>query len=100
MNNKGSRINRTGLSREENQRILQAYWQRNLRLTLTLIAIWFIAGYLVAIILAPWLNRFTFLGGPLGFWFAQNGAILIFWILILIYVIGMNRLDKTFDVQE
>jgi putative solute:sodium symporter small subunit len=42
----------------------------------------------------------TFLGGPLGFWFAQNGAIYIFWVLILVYAVGMNRLDHEFDVEE
>jgi putative solute:sodium symporter small subunit len=80
--------------------VLEAYWKRNLRLTLTLLAIWFIVGYVLAIILAPALNAFTFLGAPLGFWIAQNGAIYVFVVLILIYALAMNRMDREFGVEE
>ncbi|MEM7736666.1 MAG: DUF4212 domain-containing protein [Deinococcota bacterium] len=76
------------------------YWQANLKLTLTLLSIWFVVGYVLAIILAPLLNRITFLGGPLGFWIAQNGAIYVFVVLILVYCIRMNDLDKEHDVEE
>ncbi len=79
---------------------LQAYWDRTLRLTAGLLAVWFVVGYLLAIILAPTLNDFRFLGGPLGFWVAQNGAIYVFWLLILIYARAMNRLDREFDVHD
>jgi putative solute:sodium symporter small subunit len=54
----------------------------------------------VAILLAPWLNRFSLLGGPLGFWVAQNGAIYGFWVLILLYALGMNYLDRKYGVEE
>lgn len=94
------RMDRSGMSAEENRTVLGAYWKRNLRFTLVLLAVWFIAGYVLAILLAPLLNRLTFLGGPFGYWFAQNGAIYIFWLLILIYAVGMNRLDREFDVEE
>jgi putative solute:sodium symporter small subunit len=94
------RIDRGGLNHEENRTVLRAYWRRTLRLTLVLLSVWFIAGYLVAIFLAPSLNRITFLGGPLGFWIAQNGAIYVFWLLILLYALAMNRLDHEFDVEE
>ncbi len=80
--------------------VLERYWQRNLRLTLTLLAVWFVFGYLLAIVFAPALNRFTFLGTPLGFWMAQNGAIYVFVLLIFIYAVSMNRLDKEFGVDE
>lgn len=93
-------IRRGGMSRDENRAVLRAYWRKNLRFTLSLLAIWVVAGYVLAILLAPVLNRVTFLGGPLGFWFAQNGAIYTFWILILVYAVGMNRLDREFDVEE
>jgi putative solute:sodium symporter small subunit len=82
------------------QQQLDAYWKRTVRLTVALLAIWIIAGYGIAIFMAPTLNRVTFLGGPLGFWFAQNGAIYIFWVLILVYAIGMNRLDREHGVEE
>lgn len=76
------------------------YWKANLNLTLTLLSIWFVAGYVLSIILAPVLNNITFLGGPLGFWIAQNGAIYVFVLLILIYCIRMNSLDEEFNVNE
>jgi putative solute:sodium symporter small subunit len=79
---------------------LDAYWRRNLNLTLTLLAVWFVVGYVLAIIFAPALNAYTFLGAPLGFWIAQNGAIYVFVLLILIYAVRMNRLDEEFDVGE
>jgi putative solute:sodium symporter small subunit len=95
-----ARMNRSEMSPDDNRSALQNYWKRTLRFTLVLLAIWFVVGYLASIVFAPTLNRFTFLGGPLGFWFAQNGAIYIFWLLILAYAIGMNRLDHEFDVEE
>ena len=73
------------------------YWRRNLSLTVSLLTVWFIVGYVLSILLAPWLNTFTFLGGPLGFWIAQNGAIYIFVVLILIYCIVMNKLDQEYE---
>jgi putative solute:sodium symporter small subunit len=81
-------------------RTLEAYWKRTLRLTVILLALWLLVGYGIAIFMAPTLNQLTFLGGPLGFWFAQNGAIYIFWVLILIYAVGMNRIDKAHGVEE
>lgn len=95
-----ARMNRSGMTPDENRSALGTYWKRTLRFTIVLLVIWFTVGYLAAIVFAPTLNRFTFLGGPLGFWFAQNGAIYIFWLLILAYALGMNRLDHEFDVEE
>jgi putative solute:sodium symporter small subunit len=94
------RLVRSELSVEENEVVLRKYWKLTLRLTLLLLATWFVAGYAVAIGLAPALNQVEFLGGPLGFWFAQNGAIYVFWLLILVYAIGMSRLDREFDVHD
>ena len=94
---------KTALKRElgrADQTVLDAYWKRNLRLTLTLLSIWFVVGYLLAIVVAPALNNFSFFGMPLGFWIAQNGAIYVFVLLILIYAVMMNRLDKEFGVDE
>jgi putative solute:sodium symporter small subunit len=79
---------------------LQEYWNRNLGLTIGLLAVWFVVGYVLAIVLAPQLNDATFLGGPLGFWIAQNGAIYVFLLLILIYASRMNRMDDEFGVEE
>jgi putative solute:sodium symporter small subunit len=79
---------------------LESYWKRNLGLTLTLLAIWFVVGLVLAIVLAPALNNFTFLGGPLGFWIAQNGAIYVFLVLIFVYASRMNSLDDEFGVED
>lgn len=78
----------------------EAHWRRTLRFTVILLAVWFLAGYVISIVLAPALNEIDFLGGPLGFWVAQNGAIYVFWLLILVYAVGMNRLDREFGVDE
>jgi putative solute:sodium symporter small subunit len=79
---------------------LSEYWRRTLRLTVSLLVIWFIVGYVVSILRAPTLNRVSFLGGPLGFWVAQNGGIYVFWLLILVYARRMNRLDREFGVHD
>jgi putative solute:sodium symporter small subunit len=76
------------------------YWRKNLRYLLILLTIWFAVSYGCGIILADQLNQFNFMGFPLGFWFAQQGAIYVFVILIFVYVRLMNKLDHEFDVDE
>ena len=76
------------------------YWQINLRYLAILLSIWFIVSYGCGIIFADQLNEFEFGGFPIGFWFAQQGAIYVFVILIFVYVYLMNRLDKKFGVEE
>jgi len=78
----------------------QQYWRKNLQYLAILLAIWFIVSYGCGILLADTLNQFSLGGFPLGFWFAQQGAIYVFVLLIFVYVRWMNRLDKTFDVDE
>ncbi|MBK1620045.1 hypothetical protein CKO42_16670 [Lamprobacter modestohalophilus] len=76
------------------------YWKANIRLVTILLIIWFIASYGLAILLVEPLNQFYLGGYPLGFWFAQQGSIYVFLVLIFAYAFGMNRLDKKFDVEE
>jgi putative solute:sodium symporter small subunit len=78
----------------------KSYWQKNLKYLAILLSIWFIVSYGFGILFADFFNQFNFGGFPLGFWFAQQGAIYIFVILIFVYVYLMNRLDKEFDVDE
>ena len=79
----------------------QAYWKANIRLVMICLAIWFIVSYGCGILLAPALNKIHILGGyPLGFWFAQQGSIYSFVILIFFYAWRMNQLDRKFGVQE
>ena len=78
------------------------YWRRNLRYLWALTAVWFLVSYGCGIIFADALNAYRLPGTglPLGFWFAQQGAIYVFVILIFVYVWLMNRLDREFEVDE
>ena len=78
----------------------QAYWKRNLRIVASLLAIWFVVSFGFGILLADWLDQFRVFGFKLGFWFAQQGSIYVFVLLIFAYVVIMNRLDREFDVHE
>lgn len=84
----------------ESQQHKQQYWQRNIRLMLTLLSIWFMVSFGFGILLVDVLNQFQFFGFKLGFWFAQQGAIYAFVALIFVYVYKMNQLDKAFGVDE
>ncbi len=76
------------------------YWRRNLRLMVILLSIWFVVSYLFGIILVTPLNAVSIGGYPLGFWFAQQGSMYVFVVLIFVYAGKMNALDKEFDVHE
>ena len=77
-----------------------AYWKANLRLLTILLVVWFIVSYGFGIILVEPLNTIQIGGYPLGFWFAQQGSIYVFLVLIFTYAIAMNGLDKKFEVDE
>ncbi len=77
-----------------------AYWKANKRTMLFLLAIWAVVSYGCSMVWADSLNAIMFGGFPLGFWFAQQGSIYIFVLLILAYFLIMERLDKQFDVHE
>jgi putative solute:sodium symporter small subunit len=78
---------------------MREYWSRNLKITAILLVIWFVVTY-VAAFFAPQLNQFKFLGFPLGFYMAAQGALVIYVILIAFYAFYMNRLDREFGVHE
>ncbi|MDX1682413.1 MAG: DUF4212 domain-containing protein [Phycisphaeraceae bacterium] len=73
---------------------IDRYWSANICLTIFLLLIWAAVGLGCGILLADWLNQFKIGGYPLGFWFAQQGSILVFVLLILIYATAMNWLDR------
>lgn len=79
---------------------LKGYWKTNVRYLIGLLIVWFIVSYGAGILFAPALNEFTLGGFPLGFWFAQQGSIYVFVVLIFVYVYLMNRLDRKYDVDE
>ncbi|MCS5701773.1 MAG: DUF4212 domain-containing protein, partial [Acidobacteria bacterium] len=75
------------------------YWHRNLRYLGILLSVWFLVSYGFGILLADVLDSVRLGGFKLGFWFAQQGSIYVFVILIFIYVRLMNRLDREFNVH-
>jgi len=78
----------------------QDYWKRNLRLVTICLGIWFVVSYLFGIVLVDQLNAISIAGYDLGFWFAQQGSMSIFVVLIFFYAWRMNKLDREFDVHE
>lgn len=78
----------------------QEYWQKNLRLLAILLTIWFLVSYGCGILFVDALNQIKIGGFKLGFWFAQQGAIYVFVILIFVYVHRMNKLDQEYGVAE
>ena len=78
------------------------YWRRNIRLVGVFLVVWFTVSYGFGIIFVDALDTFRLPGTnfPLGFWFAQQGAIYVFVVLIFIYVRLMNALDREFGVDE
>lgn len=77
-----------------------AYWKENLRYLLILLSIWFLVSYGAGILFKDLLDNFSLGGFPLGFWFAQQGSIYVFVILIFVYVRLMNKLDKKYGYDE
>lgn len=76
------------------------YWSANLRLLTGCLVVWFIVSYGFGILLVEPLNAIQVGGYPLGFWFAQQGSIYTFLVLIFFYAWRMNKLDRQFDVHE
>jgi len=76
------------------------YWGKNLRYLTILLSIWFIVSYVCGILFVDQLNSIRLGGFKLGFWFAQQGSIYIFVVLIFVYVHWMNKLDKEYGFDE
>lgn len=76
------------------------YWKANLRILVGCLIVWFVVSYVFGIIIAEPLNAISIGGYKLGFWFAQQGSIYTFLVLIFFYVWRMNKLDREFDVHE
>lgn len=78
----------------------QRYWRANLKLMGVLLAIWFIVSFGFGILLAEPLNRIEFFGFKFGFWWAQQGSIYVFVVLIFIYAAAMRRIDRKHGVSD
>jgi len=75
------------------------YWRANLRLMAVLLCVWAFVSYGLGIVLVEPLNALHIGGFPLGFWFAQQGSIYVFIVLIAVYVVAMDRLERRFGVD-
>jgi putative solute:sodium symporter small subunit len=78
----------------------QVYWRYNIRLTTSLLVIWFLVTYIVSGLMAGWLNHFSFLGFPLGYYMAAQGSLAIFVVEIAVYAWFMNRKDLEMGIRE
>lgn len=78
----------------------KAYWKENLRYLILLLSIWFLVSFGASILLKDVLNTIKIGGFKLGFWFAQQGSMYIFVIIIFIYVYLMNKLDKKYGYDK
>ncbi len=85
---------------EEQDKNNEAYWRANLKLILLCLFVWFFISFGCGILWVDALNEIRLGGFKLGFWFAQQGSIFGFFILILFYIWQMNRLDKKFNVER
>jgi putative solute:sodium symporter small subunit len=78
----------------------ESYWKYNIRLTTILLVIWFVVTFLFGALWAATLNEIVFLGFPLGYWIAAQGALAVFVIEILVYARLMNALDLKYGIHE
>ncbi len=77
-----------------------AYWKANIRTIQVFLVIWFVCSFGFGILLRPMLSGIAIGGTDLGFWFAQQGSILVFLVIIFAYAARMNKLDKEHGVEE
>jgi putative solute:sodium symporter small subunit len=77
-----------------------SYWRQNLVYIVVLLSIWFAVSYLAGIMIADQLDAIRIGGFPLGFWFANQGSLVVFVVLIFVYVGLMNSLDRKYHVYE
>ena len=75
------------------------YWRSAKRLTLSLLCVWFAVSYGAGILFRGFLDQFSIGGAPLGFWFAQNGSIYVFLLLIVVYCIQMTKLEDKHGIR-
>jgi putative solute:sodium symporter small subunit len=83
-----------------NKTQMKKYWKENLRYLAILLFIWFLVSFVFGILLVEQLNTIKLGGFKLGFWFAQQGSLYVFVVLIFVYMKLMNKLDKKYGVDE
>ena len=78
----------------------KAYWKANIRLMLALLSVWFLVSFGFGILLVDPLNEISFFGFKFGFWWAQQGSIYVFVVLIFIYSAVMKKIDKQYKTSD
>ncbi|NOR28762.1 MAG: DUF4212 domain-containing protein [Lutibacter sp.] len=76
------------------------YWKNNLKYLAILLSIWFLVSFVFGILLVDELNTIRIGGFKLGFWFAQQGSIYVFVVLIFVYIKLMNKLDDKYNLEK
>ena len=76
------------------------YWRANLKILIVLLSMWFMVSFGFGIIFSDFLDQYQIGGFKLGFWFAQQGSIYFFVVLIFVYVYLMNKLDKKYKNHD
>ena len=89
-----------GATGELTEKQRETYWRYNVKLTTVLLVIWFVVTFIISGLLAGWLNNYTILGFPLGYYMAAQGSLAIFVIEIAIYARLMNKKDEEFGIRE
>jgi putative solute:sodium symporter small subunit len=84
---------------EIDQRTREAYWAETSRLTWTIVVLWFVS-WVGPLVLHQWLNKIVVFGFPVSYWFAGQGSLAIFIVLIVWYAMAMNRIDRKYGLQE
>lgn len=77
-----------------------SYWKSNIRFVSKLLVVWAIVSLLLSVVLVEPLNHFKIAGFPLGFWFAQQGVIIVFIVLVFIYARRMGQIDDAYEAEE
>jgi len=85
---------------KQNTKAAEQYWHRNLQIIFSYLIIWFGVSFGCGIVFVDELNHFNMFGFKLGYWFANQGSILVFCLLTIGYAVRMSRLDSEFDVHE
>ena len=83
----------------DNKQDAEGYWKATIKLTISLLVIWFLVSYGAGILFREALDNLSFGGAPLGFWFAQNGAIYVFLALIVVYCRKMTQYEEKFGIK-
>ncbi len=91
---------RGGPGGELTERQREEYWRYNVRLTTILLVIWFVVTFIISGLMAGWLNNYTILGFPLGYYMAAQGSLAIFVLEIAVYAYLMNKKDEEFGIRE